>query len=547
MKVKYKQRLYIYFVGIFVLFAGAIIVLSLNKKNKLKIEILQSEQALYAQIVYNYIVNNQLNPEYLNGLSELTSLFPVDLHLTVLNEECAVLFENKLSPDKRDELFHYTHRGKYIIRTSLPYHSVRFYLQKPDPILIVLVTALLFFSLALFFMVNKNQNESLKNLKYFISYFLNNKRFPANISFADEDFNEIQSMVSEIYNRLNRHEKTIAVERKKLIEHFHHAEEGVSFFTPQFQNIYTNSHFIQQLNLLLNVTTFDPTVLFKSEIFREIVRFLENPGDKNTFESKLAANGHTFFVQAIIFEDKSFEIIIRQATETEQNTFDLAEVTNNIAHELLTPVTSVRGYLETLIEFEDLPSEKKQDFLQRAYRQIIRLTDIIQDTVLLSKANNSPQYFHIEEVNILDLLREMIETEIKESIEKNGTTINLLVDKNTTVKGNRTLIHSIFRNLGDNAVKYAGENKTITIHQYSEDRDFYYFSFADNGAGIEDKQLDRIFERFYRINEGRTRDKGGSGLGLPIVKDAVAFHHGEIHVRNLTGGGLEFLFTLRKY
>ncbi|GHV23411.1 hypothetical protein FACS189428_6880 [Clostridia bacterium] len=85
------------------------------------------------------------------------------------------------------------------------------------------------------------------------------------------------------------------------------------------------------------------------------------------------------------------------------------------------------------------------------------------------------------------------------------------------------------------------------IQKYREDEDFYYFSFADNGAGIEEKLLERIFERFYRINEGRTRDKGGSGLGLTIVKDAVAFHHGEIQARNRAGGGLEFLFTLRKY
>ncbi|GHT87573.1 hypothetical protein FACS189474_0690 [Bacteroidia bacterium] len=239
-------------------------------------------------------------------------------------------------------------------------------------------------------------------------------------------------------------------------------------------------------------------------------------------------------------KDKDEHLIKRIAAE-------MAEMTDNIAHELLTPVTSVRSYLETLIEQEDLSLEKKQDFLQRAYRQILRLTEIIQDTLLLSKAKNAPQQFHIEDVNIYDLLCEWIETEVNEIIKENGITVNVLVDKETTVRGNRTLIHSIFRNLGDNTAKYAGKNITISIHKYKEDKDFHYFSFADNGVGIEDQFLDRIFDRFYRINEGRTRDTGGSGLGLPIVKDAVAFHHGEIHVRNRAGGGLEFLFTLRKY
>jgi two-component system OmpR family sensor kinase/two-component system phosphate regulon sensor histidine kinase PhoR len=341
--------------------------------------------------------------------------------------------------------------------------------------------------------------------------------------------------------------KCIAAERGKLIRHFQHAEEGIALFTPQFEYIYANAHFTQQLNLLLNVTTSDVLVLFRNELFRDVVHFLDNQGEKNTFECKLENNRHNFFVQVIVFEDKSFEIIIRHMTKVQKDDFDMAEMTNNIAHELLTPVTSVRGYLETLLEHEDLSLEKKQDFLQRAYRQILRLTEIIQDTVLLSKAKNAPQQFNIEEINIYDLLRELLEIEVKEIIEKNGTTVNVLVDQDTTVKGNRTLIHSIFRNLGDNTTKYAGKNKTITIHKYKEDKDFYYFSFADDGIGIEDQFLDRIFERFYRINEGRTRDTGGSGLGLPIVKDAVAFHHGEIQVRNRAGGGLEFLFTLRKY
>jgi signal transduction histidine kinase len=114
------------------------------------------------------------------------------------------------------------------------------------------------------------------------------------------------------------------------------------------------------------------------------------------------------------------------------------------------------------------------------------------------------------------------------------------------VRGNRTLIQSIFYNLSTNALKYAGENITITIRNYMEDDEYYYFSFFDNGTGIDNKHLDHIFERFYRITEGRTRDKGGSGLGLAIVKDAVNFHKGAILAKNRAEGGLEFLFTLQK-
>jgi signal transduction histidine kinase len=118
---------------------------------------------------------------------------------------------------------------------------------------------------------------------------------------------------------------------------------------------------------------------------------------------------------------------------------------------------------------------------------------------------------------------------------------------NLTVNGNQNLLYAIFRNLADNVIRYAGENIKVQISKYNEDRDFYYFSFFDTGTGIADEShLNRLFERFYRINEGRTRDSGGSGLGLSIVRNAVTFHKGTITVKNRKEGGLEFLFKISK-
>ena len=115
------------------------------------------------------------------------------------------------------------------------------------------------------------------------------------------------------------------------------------------------------------------------------------------------------------------------------------------------------------------------------------------------------------------------------------------------INGNSNLLYSIFSNLTDNAIKYAGDGISIKLNFINEDKNFYYFSFSDTGKGIEDEQhLPRLFERFYRISEGRTRETGGSGLGLSIVKNAVMFHKGVITAKNRKGGGLEFLFQLHK-
>ena len=128
---------------------------------------------------------------------------------------------------------------------------------------------------------------------------------------------------------------------------------------------------------------------------------------------------------------------------------------------------------------------------------------------------------------------------------RNITVINSL-KKSIQVKGNYSLLYSIFRNLMDNAIAYAGSNIQININCFREDENFYYFSFADTGIGVSPEHLNRLFERFYRVDKGRSRKLGGTGLGLAIVKNAVIIHGGNISAKNNQGGGLEFVFTLAK-
>ncbi|MDR1526813.1 MAG: hypothetical protein LBS46_03970 [Dysgonamonadaceae bacterium] len=220
------------------------------------------------------------------------------------------------------------------------------------------------------------------------------------------------------------------------------------------------------------------------------------------------------------------------------------ELTGNIAHELRTPVTGIRGYLETIL-YNHLDRKKEHEFVGKAYEQILTLSELIRDMSLLSKINESPGSFQLKPI-ILQPIIEKVTTDLDEALREKNIVIFSTVPSGLAVLGNENLLYSVFRNLIDNVINYAGENTTIQIRQYDQEGKFAFFSFSDNGTGIKDERhLPRLFERFYRVEEGRSRDTGGSGLGLSIVKNVIIFHGGTISVKNLDTGGLEFLFSLQ--
>lgn len=220
------------------------------------------------------------------------------------------------------------------------------------------------------------------------------------------------------------------------------------------------------------------------------------------------------------------------------------QMTSNIAHELRTPVTSIRGYLETLLSCPDLPEDKRHAFIERAYNQTLRLSELISDMSLISKIEEKSSNFAKAEIDLYDVANEVFEEFSERIASKNAVVDNLLV-QGTVLNANRTLVYSILRNLVENTLKYAGEDVTIHLDSfYDLSAKIHYVTYYDTGAGVPEEHLERIFERFYRVQEGRTRDDGGSGLGLSIVRNAVDFHGGKIKVSNREEGGLMFSFSL---
>lgn len=221
------------------------------------------------------------------------------------------------------------------------------------------------------------------------------------------------------------------------------------------------------------------------------------------------------------------------------------QLTQNVAHELKTPVSSIQGYLETIVSNPDIDDETRNQFIQRCYAQSRRLSSLLSDISTLNKLDDAPQGYEFEDVSIKDLLCS-IQRDTAMQMEANHVTLRVLLESDVAVRGNPSLLYSVFRNLTDNSIAYGGDGVTITVQLLSESSDTYTFSFSDNGSGVTPEHIPHLFERFYRIDKGRSRKMGGTGLGLAIVKNAVLLHGGSISVRLGSAGGLEFIFTLPK-
>lgn len=218
------------------------------------------------------------------------------------------------------------------------------------------------------------------------------------------------------------------------------------------------------------------------------------------------------------------------------------QLTDNINHELKTPVSAIQGYLETIISTPDMPAQQRDGFIDKCYRQSCRLTQLLHDVSTLTRLDDGSSVIERETVDLRSIVDEIAD-EVALLPADRRMRVRCTLPRTMPVFGNASLLTSIVRNLTDNAIAYSG-GRDIFISSESRDDGMYEITFADNGIGVDEAHIDHILERFYRVDKGRSRKSGGTGLGLSIVKNAVLFHGGSISVSNRRGGGLEFRFTL---
>jgi signal transduction histidine kinase len=434
------------------------------------------------------------------------------------------------------------------VRSALPYNVSLISTLKANTFFLYFMAFILLIAAIALFFISRNFTKSIDRLRVFQKKAEKEEIPNTEIEFSNDELGEISKNIVNLYKLQLKTKDEVNNERDKLIKHLQISQEGLGIFSSDKKEILANTHFIQYTNILSDRQCKSSDEIFSIPEFTEINEFIDQSLLNNKMNRKrlnIEKDGRVFRLQCMVFQDNTFEISINDISVQEHENELKRHLTQNISHELKTPVSSILGYMESILDNPDIDPQRQRFFVERSFQQAQRLRDLLQDISTLNKIDEGKRVFEIESCNITEVITDVLK-DVHLQIEKKECTITQNLQDDLLIQGNRSLIYSIFRNLIDNALAYGGEKLTINISCYREDDRFYYFSFSDNGVGVAEEHLNRLFERFYRIDKGRSRKMGGTGLGLAIVKNAVLHHHGTISAKNVPTGGLSFIFSLRK-
>ena len=579
-RISFSWKLFLLVISLFIVFALCFIAYQYQREKEYKVELLDMQLQDYNERLYMEL-RNQNETTWKQALDKYIARYVnKDLRITIIDLQGKVLYDNfgdslqmknhigrpeiqktlkdgkgydvrRLSETMGVPYFYSaTLYDKFIIRSALPYNLNLLNHLSADPHYIwftITITLLLAF---FFYRFTARLGKAINQLREFAKRADKNEPIDMDSEFPHNELGEISEHIVKIYKRLRETKEALYIEREKLITHLQTSREGLGVFTKDKKEILVNNLFTQYSNLISDSNLEETEDIFTINEFKSITDFIDKMPKRPSNEEKrmsinINKNGRVFIVECIIFQDLCFEISINDVSQEEEQIRLKRQLTQNIAHELKTPVSSIQGYLETIVSNENLPHEKMMLFLERCYAQSNRLTRLLRDISVLTRMDEAANMIDMEKVDISVLVANIVNEVSLELEEKHITVVNSLRPK-IQLRGNYSLLYSIFRNLMDNAIAYAGTYIRINISCFREDENYYYFSFADTGVGVAPEHLNRLFERFYRIDKGRSRKLGGTGLGLAIVKNAVLIHGGTISAKNNQGGGLEFVFTLAK-
>ena len=326
--------------------------------------------------------------------------------------------------------------------------------------------------------------------------------------------------------------------------------EGVLILDQENRIQHANQSLLRLFNLPLEHVV-DKSIMESLRIheLEAIIHFLEHKSHvMGTEISVPGKQGLILEVNAVATKDadnqpNGYVMVFHDLTRIRKLENTRREFVANASHELRTPISMIKGYAETLADGAKEDPEALERFLGTIIKHTDRLTLLVEDLLSLSKLESQSETLDITDVHLHPLLNSVFD-ELSSRAGKRSISLVNKIDNGLILPLDESRIRQVLFNLVDNAIKYSGQSKTVTVQSKKGLQNYWELSVADNGEGIPPAALDRIFERFYRVDKSRSRESGDTGLGLAIVKHIVQLHGGTVWCESEVGKGSTFFFTL---
>jgi len=377
-------------------------------------------------------------------------------------------------------------------------------------------------------------------------------------AYSDDELGKLSKAIRDIGVRLRAKIEEISKEKDYLQAILKGMGEGVLVVDERGRILMINDAFRELLSISTDVSGKTSLEIVRNTEMEEAIRGAMQDGKGRAFELTLPSpGGRTFEVNVVSIYpspegmDKGDEgirgaiVVFHDITRLKELEKIRQDFVANVSHELRTPLTTIKGYSETLLEGA-LKEEVASQFVQVIKKHTDRLTKIVEDLLMLSKVESKELRLNLEPLSLADLIDDVLDF-VKDAATKK----NLSIFKNESppslvVEADRNYLEQVFVNLLDNAIKYTPEGGRVSLSASEKNQEEVLISVQDDGIGIPREDLPRIFERFYRVDKGRSQELGGTGLGLSIVKHIIQAHGGKVWAESQLGKGSTFYFTLPK-
>ena len=584
--LSFSRKLFLSVISLFLVFAFCFIAYQYQREREYKVELLNTQLQNYNSRLYERLNSNPAIEETTEKYIRDHAL--EDLRVTLIDLQGNVIYDSYQTTDQQLEnhlnrpevqkalkdgtgfdvrrtsettglpyFYSATRYGDYIIRSALPYNVSLINNLQADPHYLWFTVIVSLLLMVIFYKFTNKLGTSISQLREFAMRADRNEpiEMAMQSAFPHNELGEISQHIIQIYKRLHETKEALYIEREKLITHLQISHEGLGIFTKDKKEILVNNLFTQYSNLISDSNLETTEEVFAISELKDIIHFINKNQqqrsrgkDEKRMSVTINKNGRTFIVECIIFQDASFEISINDVTQEEEQVRLKRQLTQNIAHELKTPVAGIRLLSEAIRDASDVGDEKSLHlFIDRLDNEAERLQRLVIDLLDLSRLEEQQ---NSDRTPRADLHSTLTTSYLAHKGEAEDKGIDLVLDDRSTPNDNcytnmePSDASLIFDNLIENAIMYTDEGSIlVSLEPRSHET---VISVKDTGIGIPQADQSRIFERFYRVNKARSREVGGTGLGLSLVRHAIERGNGSIEVDSTVGQGTEFTVHLPK-